>query len=203
MTDRTAEDDVLVPRARRGCAESIAAIVQAYQVPVVHYVGRLLARGGGSRARFDAEDVAQETLVRGLRGLDRYDPKVPFAAWLFTIARRTCLNHLRTERRHARRIADRGRMGIERCLQGPDDAAIGVELRQHIWDIAARALTEQQFTAVWLRYVEDMPVSGIARVLGTTPTAVKLHLFRGRRRLEPLFADAGLFVPPAANLFHA
>jgi len=70
MTDRTAEDVVLVARARRGCAESAAALVQAYQVPVLHYAARMLARAG-ERARCDAEDVTQETLVRGLAVHDR------------------------------------------------------------------------------------------------------------------------------------
>ena len=190
MTDRTAEDAALVARAREGCGESAAAIVRAYQVPIVHYLSRLLTRGGGSRARCDAEDVAQETFVRGLRGLDGYDPSVPFVAWLFTIARHTCLNHLRTERRHVRRIAEHDRRGIRSAVDGPQDAAAAEELRRQIWDIASQVLTEQQFTAVWLRYVEDMPVADIATVLGSTPAAVKLQLFRGRRRLEPLLAQA-------------
>ena len=203
MTDRMAEDAVLVARAREGCAESAAAIVRAYQVPIVHYLSRLLARGGGSRARCDAEDVAQETFVRGLRGLDGYDPTVPFVAWLFTIARRTCLNHLRTERRHARRIAEHDRRGSGPAVAGPQEAAAAEELRQRIWDIAAQVLTEQQFTAVWLRYVEEMTVADIATVLGSTPAAVKLQLFRGRRRLEPLLVGTAMELLESSRPLHA
>src|SRR5436309_8144365 len=47
------------------------------------------------RREEDAEDVAQETFVRVFRALDRYDPARPFAAWIFTIASRLCIDHIR------------------------------------------------------------------------------------------------------------
>src|SRR5512145_3497605 len=47
------------------------------------------------RREEDAEDVAQEAFIRVFRALDRYDPNRPFAAWLFTIAARLCIDHLR------------------------------------------------------------------------------------------------------------
>src|SRR5258706_2452799 len=46
----------------------------------------------------DAQDVTQETFVRMFRALDRYDLDRPFAAWLFTIASRLCIDHLRRKR---------------------------------------------------------------------------------------------------------
>lgn len=190
MGDRTADDAVLVARARGGCTASAAHLVQIYQVPLVEYLGRLLVRGG-PRARCDAEDVAQETFIRMLRGLDTVDPKVPFSAWLFTIARRTCLNHLRSERRHARRIAARPPQPDSARPSGPLEAAVAAETRDRLWSVASRTLPKRQFTALWLRYVEEMPVAGIARVIGGTAAAVKLQLLRGRRRLEPALADAG------------
>ena len=47
------------------------------------------------RREEDAEDVAQETFIRVFRALDRYDPARPFAAWLFTIAARLCIDAIR------------------------------------------------------------------------------------------------------------
>src|SRR5881296_229986 len=46
----------------------------------------------------DAEDLTQETFVRMFRALDRYDPTRPFPAWLFTIASRLCIDHIRRRR---------------------------------------------------------------------------------------------------------
>lgn len=190
MGDRTSEEAVLVTRARGGCGASAADLVQIYREPIVDYLGRLLARGGGARARCDAEDVAQETFIRMLRGLERLEPGVPFSAWIFTIAKRTGLNHLRTERRHARRVAAWTSAAESASRDGPLESALVAETRDRLWGIASRTLPKRQFTALWLRYVEEMPVAGIARALGSTAVAVKLQLLRGRRRLEPALAEA-------------
>ena len=72
-----------------------------------------------------------------------------------------------------------------RC--GPGRAA--AEDRRRIRELARRTLPEPQFTALWLQYVEGLPVAGIATVLERSPAAVKLLLLRGRRRLAPVVAD--------------
>src|SRR5262249_19401794 len=46
----------------------------------------------------DAEDLVQETFVRGFKALDRYDPERPCSAWLFTIASRLAIDHFRRRR---------------------------------------------------------------------------------------------------------
>jgi RNA polymerase sigma-70 factor (ECF subfamily) len=199
MIDTPTEDAGLVARAQGGCAASAAHLVEVYRQPIVDYLGRLLARGG-PRARCDAEDVAQETFIRMLRGLDALEPGAAFSPWLFTIARRTCLNHLRSERRHARRIAARATVpdaSVNR--DGPLEAVVAAETRDRVWGLASRTLPKRQFTALWMRYVEEMPVAGIARAVGSTAAAVKLQLLRGRRRLEPALADAGCGPATAAE----
>lgn len=199
------DDATLAVSAANGCRTSFETLAARYQVGVVHYLQRLLARRGGSRARSDADDVAQETFLRAYRNLHRYDPRRPFAVWLFTIARRACLNHLRAERRHALRAARAARATATVDCSDPEAAALALERRSTLWDVASRTLSERQFTAIWLRYVEDMPVGGIATVLGGTSTAVKLLLFRARRRLECTLRDAelpatGQASPPAQPL---
>lgn len=185
MIDPTAGDAELVARARAGCLESFATLVARHQVAVVHYAEHLLGRWGGRSARCDAEDVAQQAFLQGFRELRGHRSAGPFAAWLFAIARRTCLNHLRSERRQAERVARVApRVGPAR----PDELAAAAEGRVRLWDIARRELPERQFTALWLHYVEGLPVAAIALVLERSPAAVKLLLHRGRRRLEPLVA---------------
>lgn len=185
MIDPMADDAALVARARAGCLESFATLVARHQVAVVHYAEHLLGRLGGRRARCDAEDVAQQTFLQGFRELRSHRAEGPFAAWLFAIARRTCLNHLRAERRRADRVAQVApRVGPAR----PDELAAAAEGRGRLWDIARNELPERQFTVLWLHYVESLPVAAIALVLERSPAAVKLLLHRGRRRLEPFVA---------------
>jgi len=187
MIDPTADDAELVARARTGCLESFATLVARHQVAVVHYAEQLLGRLGGRPARCDAEDVAQQTFLSGFRDIRGHRSTGPFAAWLFAIARRTCLNHLRAERRRTDRVA---RVPPPVGPSRPDALAAAAEGRARLWDIARRELPERQFTALWLHYVEGLPAAAIALVLERSPAAVKLLLHRGRRRLGPLVADA-------------
>jgi RNA polymerase sigma-70 factor (ECF subfamily) len=54
---------------------------------------------------------------------------------------------------------------------------------------ALRALSPGQRAAVFLRYHADLPVSEVARLMGTSSAVVRVHLMRGRRRLADLLGD--------------
>lgn len=58
-----------------------------------------------------------------------------------------------------------------------------------LWEAARAELKEREFTALWLRYVEDKTMAEIAAVLDRPTATVKVILFRARRRLEPLVRD--------------
>lgn len=186
MTDADASDDrVLVDRAARGCTESFSVLAARHQVGVVHYVRRLLGTVGGHE-----DDLVQETFLAAFRHLDRYDDSFAFSTWLFTIARRACLNHLRSARRRARRETAHVRSGPISALERPDGVAADREERERMWDIAADALPEKQFTALWLHYVEGLPTADVGRVLGRPAATVKVMLCRARRRLAAAISAA-------------
>jgi RNA polymerase sigma-70 factor (ECF subfamily) len=61
-----------------------------------------------------------------------------------------------------------------------DDPATGDLVR------ALRRLSKSQRAAVFLHYQADLPVREVARLMGTSSAAVKVHLHRGRNRLQEL-----------------
>jgi len=175
----------LACRAQRGCTASFDRLLRRFQTPVLHF---LRHRG----LCVDAEDLTQETFLRVFENLHRYDRRWAFSAWLFTIARRVGLN----ARRRRRPMTDaEAVLSAVSTAPEPLDALMRDEGRRRLWDIAAQVLSESQWTALWLHYVEGMPLGDIAKVLGQTPAAVKIALFRARRKLAPLLEE---FHEPAA-----
>jgi RNA polymerase sigma-70 factor, ECF subfamily len=179
-SETSISDEELACRARYGCVESFERLLRKFQVPVLQF----LRRQGPSA---DADDVAQETFLRAYENLHRYDRRWRFSAWLFTIARRTSINY----RRRTRPTADAAAVEAAPARDAePLEALIAAEGRRRLWDAAARVLSEEQLTALWLCYVEDMSTAEIALALGRSRTSVKVMLFRARRKLRPLLVAA-------------
>lgn len=169
-----ASDEQLARLAGRGCAPSFEELCRRYQVPLVEFFRF-------RRHAADSEDLCQETLVRAYRNLDRYDPRWRFATWLFVIARRISINHQQRFRVAAdtEALAD-----VPSPVRQPIQVAADRENQKRLWELARQALTEEEVTAIWLHYVEDMPTRQIASVLGRSWVSTKTMMFRARRKLR-------------------
>lgn len=168
-------DEQLARRVQQGCAASFEELMARYQVPVLQF----LRHRSGSR---DAEDLLQETFVRAYVNLHRYRPRWRFATWLFTIARRVSINY----RRRPSPVVDHEAIGLaESGGPTPLTAMVAEEDRRGLWKMAANVLGQEELTAVWLYYVEEMPTREIAAVLERSWVSVKTMLYRARRKLRP------------------
>lgn len=172
----------------------------AFEELVRRYEGRVF-RFVSTRCRdeWDAREITQDVFVRAFRSLRTCDPD-QFGPWIFTIARRKCIDHLRIRRPITIAIPP------ETPADGtPPDALEQREEEESLWQVAQRILSPAQFEALWLRYAEDMSVAQAARVMGKTSTHVKVLLFRARsilsKRLKRQRAQAPEpgGVPPLSN----
>jgi RNA polymerase sigma-70 factor (ECF subfamily) len=186
-------DEELASRARAGSAACFEEIVRRYQVPLVRFLAKRFP------SRRDAEDILQETFVRAWQALHRYDEKYAFRTWLYTIAYRQAVSHGRQDPPKQAALEENiAARGVSPAAGGVSAAARGVspaahvqseEMRHSIWDRARGALSEEQFMAMWLFYVDELPAGDIARILDRSWVSVKTLLHRARRKLAPLLAD--------------
>ena len=79
----------MVTFARQGREAAYRELIGRYQRPVFSLIYRLV------RDKEKSEDLAQETFIKVLNALDRYDPAFKFSSWIFKIAHNTALDHLR------------------------------------------------------------------------------------------------------------
>ncbi len=165
-------DEELARSAQSGATASFEELVWRYEGRLFRFLKQ------SCRNEADAADLTQEAFVAAYANLARYDSERSFATWLFTIARRKLIDHFR-----AKRPADEASLPE---MVDEDDPAVLLERRdeqQALWNVARSVLTPVQFEALWLKYVEEMSVAQIARVLGRLQPHVKVILFRARAAL--------------------
>ena len=172
LSQRSAEE--LARQAQAGCSRALDVLMDRYGKVLERY---LLRRCGHAQ---DAEDLAQETMLRVWKNLEKYDPGRPFEPWLFAVARNLAANQYEGSRRGesvtwiAEPISEQA---------NPAERLIEQESNDNLWAEVKQLLGERQYTALRLRYGRDMSVKQVARAMGLTRTYVKVTLFRARRKL--------------------
>jgi RNA polymerase sigma-70 factor, ECF subfamily len=178
-------DQELARQTQAGSLAAFEELVYRYEGRIYGFVSNSCGNGA------DARDLTQDTFVRAFQAIEQFDSQRGFAPWLFTIARRKCLDHYRAARPPADEpvpeLADH---------DDPAELLARQEDRQGLWELARRHLPKPQFQALWLKYAEEMNVADIAQVLLKTQTHVKVLLFRARQALgRELKAAQGSGVP--------
>lgn len=113
-----------------------------------------------------------------MEGLGRIDPEQPLINWLFTIARRTALNHFRDTRRWEEIPEDSAVAGDSPARQAEER-----EGAANIWTRARAVLSQREFEVLWLRFGEELSTEETARAAGLTAANVKVIVFRARQQL--------------------
>lgn len=181
--DRSEDSDPndLVVRARGGCDESFAELARQFFPRLVQLVLPRISR----KNHMDAEDIAQESLARAFQKLDSFDPKYRFSTWLYTIAIRLAIDHNRGTRRRLTLLETHRSLFELRETSQVFTAAEhdSREVADNIWRVARGTLSEPHYTAMWLRFAEDLSVEEIARVMRKTKVGVRVLLHRARTKM--------------------
>jgi RNA polymerase sigma-70 factor (ECF subfamily) len=152
---------------------------------------------------FEAEDAAQETIVRAWRSGERFEGRSSVRTWAYRIATNVCIDMLRGRRRRAQPIElgpasppDERFLGAfgpewrwvtpapDRAVVDPAEAAARREAVRLAFVTALQHLPARQRAAVLLADVLDWRASEIAQLLETTVAAVNSALQRGRATLR-------------------
>lgn len=126
--------------------------------------------------RDEADDIAQETLVKAYLSSGGFKEGSKFAAWLYTIARNTFLDHKRSSR------TDEELSVAERTVAAGDKADGAFEYQDLYCALAL--LPHKERTAVLLFYLKGYSIKEISRITDCSEDAVKKQLSRGREQLR-------------------
>ena len=135
--------------------------------------GFLLALCCGKKS--DADDLAQDSLVKAYLSSAGYQEKGRFRSWLFKIAYNTFLNH-----KASCRTMDT--LDEARTLISSQSAESSFE-HQSLY-LALRTLPPKERSAITLFYLNGYDIKEIATITDTSEDAVKKQLSRGRDKLK-------------------
>jgi RNA polymerase sigma-70 factor (ECF subfamily) len=170
----------LVRRARDGDRQALETLVARYDRYVLGVA--LLTLGD----RDEAQDAAQETLIKAMRGLQGFKGRSAFRTWLYRITVNTCRDfQRRRSRQRETPLDDAPPLGT---ADGPLQVALDHERRQAVWR-AVQALEPALREVVVLRYYLDLSGAEIAAATGAPSGTVYWQLHEARKALTALLAQ--------------
>jgi RNA polymerase sigma factor (sigma-70 family) len=123
----------------------------------------------------DADDCYQETWLAALRAYPRLRDASNLKSWIFTVAHRKVIDHVRARRRRAVPVGDVPEQATPPDLPAPAD--------HELWS-RVRELPPKQRTALALRYVADAGYDEISIVMSTSEDAARRNVHEALKRLR-------------------
>lgn len=158
--------DHLLYQAQAGDEAALNTLVRREWKPLYARIYQMVQDRAG------AEDLTQETLLRALKTLGRFqDTGVPFSAYLTTIARNLVRNQWRQRRPAALQLDMAPEIATDE--DGPEDLALDADHRRQV-DRLLTGLPTDYRTVIRLRIYEDRTTAEVAAIMNRSPEAIRV-----------------------------
>ena len=162
--------------------------LSAYEDLVRRWSARVLAVCHAKvRSAHTAEELAQESLLRGLRSLGTVEDPAKFGPWLCGIASRVCLDWLKS--RQARQVSldamsdGQADSWVAQERDSPDEAACRADDRRRLMSEVAM-LPESYREVLMMYYYDDVTYQDVAVALGVSAATINARLTKARAMLR-------------------
>jgi RNA polymerase sigma-70 factor (ECF subfamily) len=186
------DDSVLVQQSQMGDTTAMERLILRYQNRIYNVILKMCGNPD------DAAELAQETFVKVIESIDKFQGKSSFYTWLFRIGVNLTLNHCQRSSRTATRSLDAeetepdgtASQTLRECLS--DERAVdpaAVAQNRELCELAKKCLLqleEPQRAVVVLRDIEGMDYAQIADVLNLELGTVRSRLSRARSTLRDI-----------------
>lgn len=190
MAEVGIDDSALLSRLRAGEPAAFEELVRAETGRLLAVTRRILP------TEEDARDAVQDAFLFAFRSLDRFQGHSRVSTWLHRIAVNAALMRLRSTRRKREEPLDpllpaylNDGHHAERFAKWDDPADL-IERAENkaLVRRLINELPEAYRTVLMLRDIEGFDTEEAAKLLDTTPNAVKVRLHRARQALRTLLA---------------
>jgi len=197
------DEAALIDRICKGERELFYDLVRPYQRSI-YLVAYSIVQNEA-----DAEDVAQEAILKSLKHIDTFRGESSFSTWLVSITVNTARMRIRKEHKRLFEPLD-GDRDDEKGEYVPRDFSDWREIpsdaleREEVRAVLAKALAslpQQYREVIVLRDVHELSIAETAKALGIREGAVKTRLLRARLRMRDLIAPVASSWTPSRNWF--
>jgi len=184
-------EGLLIERVSTGDHEAFLELLRPYERRIFVSAFSIV------RNEADAEEVAQEAILKAFRALGRFRQESKFSTWLTQIVINEAKMRLRKDRRHLYESLENGPQGddgdyIPREFADwreiPSEALENRELREMLQK-AIESLPEKYSAVLILRDVEHLTIRETADALGISEANVKTRLSRARLQVRDIICS--------------
>ena len=190
----SADDWALARRAAGGDEAAYAILIERHQGPIHGFIFRSVGEVE------TAKDLTQEVFVKAWFALGRVQERARFSTWLFQIAANLCRDHAKSKAtRNARMTNPMARENDDGGTEerefphpglSPDNQAHMNETMAALHRAIA-ALPVELREAFILGAIDQLPHKEISSILGISPKAAEVRIYRARKILAEQLAGEG------------
>jgi RNA polymerase sigma factor (sigma-70 family) len=186
-------DLALVRALQAGEDRALESLIHRHQEGVFRFVFRHISNEA------DAKELTEEAFVRAYFNIGKFRPRAKFVTWLYRIALNVCRDHSRSQAyRHSSQTISTDVLGEENeghkqrisNQRGPDKTAEDREKLRAV-EKAIAELPQELKSPLILTALENRSYAETAELLGTSPKAVEMKLYRARKLLLEKMNELG------------
>lgn len=179
-----AAEERWIKKAIAGSGRAYGKLVKLYQDKILFLCFDLLGDYE------EAKDASQEIFLKVYQKMSGFREESRFGTWLYRIAVNHCTDINRS--RSGRKVYDLDFLESERAES--KNMEIGTDAQQEFLlemselkdkiDLSLKELSQQQQTAIVLKYYHDLSTGDISDIMQCSPGTVRVHLYRGLNKLK-------------------
>lgn len=189
-TGPSAEEAVLIGRAREGDLDAFDVLVRQHQERLYATLYHVTSN------HEDAADLTQETFIKAFRSLRKFRGQSSFFTWLYRIGVNKAINFLK-QRGNRRQMSlndldqhvEHDPALVEMVSEDTPVRGAGLTELQERLNTAMQKLSEEHRMVVTLHDIQGLPHEQIGRIMGCNVGTVRSRLFYARQQLQAHLSD--------------
>ena len=185
LTSVVTEEAELIALARHGDREAFGRLYEQHSVRIFRHAYFLT----GDAAL--AEDLTAQTFLKALEAMPRFENRgIPYIAWLLRITVNLAINYRKAQKNgHHSQLPES--LEDNDALGSPEESATLKSEGEHVWE-KVKHLPFDQRQVIVMRFLDDLPYTTVAQVMGKSVGAVRVIQFRALANLRTILRDEDL-----------